>query len=204
MSESSHALSGDTVLLVAVFDDEVHAQQAVHVLQEKDAPMDMLSVLGKVHPAGDDVLGISYHGPGERMRVWAKQGAFWGAIWGMLAGATMFVLLPGIGPIIAGGSIAEALAAVLASEAAGTLIGGALGGAAMAGAAEISHLSIVLHRVGIPPEHLDRLHAAIEAGHYVILLRTSPEQLHDWQAILQSSHPTELLTLPWHGLIEAI
>ncbi len=192
--------NGHQILLVAVFDDETRAQQALQRLQDKDAPMDMLSILGKVHPSGDDVLGISYHGPGERLKTWARQGAFWGGVWGMLSGAAMFVLLPGVGPLIAAGSIVETLAGVLAAEAAGTVVGGAIGAGAMAGAAAATRLMVVLHRSGIPPEQLEHLHSAIEAGHYVLLLRTTKDTAGQWQSLLQDSQPTELLTLPWHGL----
>ncbi|MEJ2382655.1 MAG: hypothetical protein P8076_16085 [Gammaproteobacteria bacterium] len=150
-------------LVVAVFARHEPAASAVERLIERDVAPDALSILGKSEGAGDDVLGISYDGIGERIKVWAGQGAFWGALWGLLASAAGMFLVPGLGAVFAVGPVVEALAS--------TAAGAAIGGATMAGAAALTQLGVALHRMGVPEERLDHYHQAIAQGHYVILAR---------------------------------
>ena len=75
MSQQNANEAGGQVILVAVYDDEVHAQHAIEQLRDKGVALDMLSVLGRVHASGDDVLGIYYSGMGSRVEAWARQGA---------------------------------------------------------------------------------------------------------------------------------
>jgi Heat induced stress protein YflT domain len=191
-------------LLVAVYDNETGAQRAVEKLSEKGFAMDMLSVLGRVHPSGDDVLGIYYTSMGSRMEAWAKQGALWGALWGMLTGAAAMFVLPGVGPVLAAGPIVEAVISALGGSVVGAAVGSAVGGAAMTGAAAATHLASVMHRMGIPKEQLDHLHQAIEEGHHVLLLREASSELPPWKAILDWSGAREILELPYTGVKDAI
>ena len=61
--------------------------------------MDLISVLGKLHASGDDTLGIYHMNAGDRMKVWGKQGVFWGGLWGMIAGAAGLFMIPGVGAV---------------------------------------------------------------------------------------------------------
>ena len=191
-------------LLVAVYDNELHAQRAVAELNDKGCAMDLLSVLGRAHPSGDDVLGIYYTSAGARMKAWAKQGALWGALWGMLTGAAALIVLPGVGPVLAAGPIVEAMISAFGGGVLGATIGGTLGGAAMTGAAAATHLAAVMHRMGIPHEELDQLHAAIEQGHCVLLLRQASSEIAAWKSVLQGSGPRVLLELPYRGIKDAL
>jgi hypothetical protein len=191
-------------LLVAVYDDETRAQRAVERLSEEGFAMDMLSVLGRAHPSGDDVLGIYYTSMGARMEAWAKQGVLWGALWGLLTGAAAMFVLPGLGPVLAAGPIVEAVISVLGGGVVGAAVGSAVGGAAMTGAAAATHLATVMHRMGVPQDQLDHLHQAIEEGHYVLLLREASAQVQPWQAILDWSGAREILELPYTGIKDAI
>lgn len=185
--------STQQVLLVAIYDKEAAAQRAVEQLIERGFPMDRLSILGRINAAGDDVLGIYHPGVGERMKVWAKQGAFWGALWGLLAGAAGLFVLPPLGPVLAAGPIAEALL--------GALEGAAVASAAMGGAAALTQLATALHRVGIPEEKLEQLHRAIEQGHYVVLLHEAAGEADRWRPLL-GWNATELMELPYRGIKE--
>jgi uncharacterized membrane protein len=197
---------GDTEdrILIAVYDSEADAQHAVETLNEKGCAMDMLSVLGRAHPSGDDVLGIYYTSAGARMKAWAKQGALWGALWGMLTGAAALVVLPGVGTVLAAGPIVEAMITVFGGGVMGAAVGGTLGGAAMTGAAAATHLTTVMHRMGIPHDRLDQLHAEIEQGHYVLLLRQATAETQAWKSVLQASRPRSLLELPYTGVKDLI
>jgi hypothetical protein len=191
-------------ILVAVYRNETDAQHAVEKLNEKGCAMDMVSVLGRAHPSGDDVLGIYYTSTGARMKAWARQGALWGALWGMVAGAAALIVLPGVGTVLAAGPIVEAMITAFGGGVLGAAVGGTLGGAAMTGAAAATHLGIVMHRVGIPHDHLDQLHAAIEQGHYVLLLRQGSAEIQAWKSLLQSSRPQVLLEFPYTGVKDVI
>jgi Heat induced stress protein YflT domain len=183
-------------ILIAVYDNEARAQRAVERLSEKGFPLDMLSVLGRVHPSGDDVLGIYYTSAGERMKAWAKQGALWGALWGMLTGAAAFFVLPGVGPVLAAGPIVD----VVIGSLGGGVVGAAVGSAAMTGAAAATHLVTAMHRMGIPPEELNHLHGAIEEGHYVLLMRDATDRIQEWKAVLAISGAREMLDVPYTSI----
>lgn len=189
MSQQNANEAGGQVILVAVYDDEVHAQHAIEQLRDKGVALDMLSVLGRVHASGDDVLGIYYSGMGSRVEAWARQGALWGAVWGLLAGAAAMFVLPVVGPVFAAGPIVETIVA--------TLGGGAVGGAAMAGAATLTHLASIMHRTGIPQDKLDHLHQAIVDGHFVLLLREAADQILPWLEVLRQSDAREIIELPY-------
>lgn len=148
-------------LLVAVFHGHDSALQAVQRLIDRDFPPDRLSILGKTEAHGDDVLGISYHGVGDRMKSWGVHGAFWGGLWGLLMTATGVFVFPGLGAVFAIGPVVEILA--------GAATGAAVAGSAMAGAAAVSQLAVALHRMGVPEERLAHYHQAIDDGRYVIL-----------------------------------
>jgi hypothetical protein len=192
------------IILVAVYDDEARAQHAIEQLLDKGVALDMLSILGRVHPSGDDVLGIYYTGPGARAEAWARQGAFWGALWGMLAGAAAMFVMPVVGPIFAAGPIVETIVTTLGGGIAGAAAGGAIGSAGMAGAAALTHLASVMHRMGIPQDKLDHLHQAIVDGHFVLLLREAADQAQPWLNVIRQSEAREVMELPYKSLVETL
>jgi hypothetical protein len=192
------------VILVAICDDEAKAQHAVEKLSDKGVALDMLSVLGRVHASGDDVLGIYYTSMGSRVEAWAKQGALWGALWGLLAGAAAMFVLPVVGPIFAAGPIVDIIVATLGGGITGAAGGGAVAGAGMAGAAALTHLAAVMRRMGIPHDQLDYLHQAIVEGHFVLLLREAADQIQPWLDVLRRSEAKEVLELPYKSLVEAL
>ncbi|MGA9992228.1 MAG: hypothetical protein WBP86_07860 [Thiobacillaceae bacterium] len=160
----------------------------------------MLSVLGRVHASGDDVLGIYYTGMGSRVEAWAKQGA----LWGLLAGAAAMFVMPVVGPIFAAGPIVETIVATLGGGIAGAAAGGTMGGAGMAGAAALTHLASVMHRMGIPQDQLDHLHQAIADGHFVLLVREAADQIQPWLDVIRKSEAREVMKLPYKSLVEAL
>ena len=143
-------------ILVAVYRNETDAQRAVENLNEKGCAMDMLSVLGRAHPSGDDVLGIYYTSGGARMKAWARQGALWGALWGMVTGAAALIVLPGVGTVLAAGPIVEAMITAFGGGIVGAAVGGTLGGAAMTGAAAAAPPPVRARRVGFRPANVQR------------------------------------------------
>jgi hypothetical protein len=178
-------------VLVAVYADEESARAVVKTLADKNYQMDLISVLGRIHPIGDDTLGIYTLNASERMKVWGKKGVVWGGLWGMLAGAAGFFLFPGIGAVAAAGHIVE------------LIVGGAVvGGGAMAGAAALSQLSIAFHRAGIPEEKIHALHKAIEDGKYVLMVRGAQSEVPQWRGVLEAGKPVQIDDLPYSRVID--
>ncbi len=178
----------EKILTVGIFDDREKARRIVERLIDEGFPMDQLSVLGRAGGSGDDILGVSYHDTGERMKVWGEQGAFWGALWGLLAGATGMFVLPGLGPLLAAGPIVEALA--------GAIAGAVVTGGAMAGAAALSQLASALHRIGMPEEEVKRVETAIEEGRQVVILHTTTDETEKWDRLLRWAGADPVLHLP--------
>ena len=179
-------------VIVGVFDEPRKAKRAVETLIDRDYPMDMISLLGQAGGGGDDALGIYYRTRGERVRGWGELGAFWGGLWGLLASAAGLFVIPGIGPVAAAGPVVEALA--------GAAAGAIAGGGAMAGAATGTHLTAAMRRAGISEECLDRLHQAIEQGHYVLILRCYIAQCEEYRQALAHTFPDELMDFPFGRL----
>lgn len=187
MSESQESNWRDrNRVLVAVFPDEQEVEAVVRRLIDGGHPMDLISVLGRLHATGDDTLGIYHLNVGERMRAWGKQGAFWGGVWGALAGAAGLFMIPGIGAVAAGGYIVEAIA------------GGALVGAgALGGAAALSQLAVGYHRAGIPKDMIASLHKAIEDGRYVLMVLGTQQELAQRRTAIEAGKPLEIHDLPY-------
>ncbi len=180
--------------LVALFRNEAAVERAVHRLIDRDFPMDMLSLLGKAHSSGDDPLGLYHTGTGERVKGWGGMGALWGGLLGFLTGAAGLFLLPGIGPLFAAGPIVEAIV--------GAAAGAGIGGGVMAGAAALSHLAVVMRRIGLPEDKLEAMHQAIADGGYVVMLRVATEEAARWRGVLTSLDADELMEFPFRSLID--
>jgi hypothetical protein len=192
MNHSATAVEYKEKILIAVYPTEAKAQRAIERILGKDFPMDRLSVLGRVHASGDDVLGIYHLNAGDRVKAWARQGALWGGIWGLLAGAAGLFVLPGVGPILAAGPIVEAIA--------GALGGAAVASTALTGAAMATHLATAMHRIGIPEAQLVELHRKIEEGNYLVVLRTDTDLMQEWKALLAWGTSGEIVELPYAGI----
>lgn len=174
--------------LIAVFAGEVAAERAVRAAIEADFPMDRISVLGKLGASGDDVLGILHPGIGERAKVWAGQGAAWGGLLGLLAGAFGLFVFPGLGAVAIAGPLVEAVV--------GALSGAALGGGALAGAAAVSQLGVALHRHGIDESSLSHFHELIAEGRYVVMLQSTRADLEKWSVQLKWAGAQEVEIVP--------
>ena len=163
-------------LLLALIDNTEAAERTLRAVMESDYPMDRVSLLGRASSSGDDPIGVYYSSVGERMRGWGGLGALWGGLWGLLSGAAGVFLLPGVGPVLAGGPLVEALA--------GAAAGAGGGAAAMAGAGGLSHVAVGVHRMGVPEEALERVHEKVEAGGYVMLLIVADDEVEGWRDFL--------------------
>lgn len=158
MSSRTEAPFHKEPLIAALFDSPDRAARVVEQLIEHDFPMDQVSLLHRAGGHGDDFLGISYGDESERIRVWSQQGALWGSLAGLLAGASGLLIVPGIGALLAAGPIINAIA------------GAVLGAGVMVGSAVATRLGIALHRLGIPEHKLEQLHQSIMDGKTLLLI----------------------------------
>lgn len=153
----------------AVFDNPADARTLVDEMINNDFPMDRVSILHRASGQGDDFLGIVYSNEKERFKVWGAQGALWGSIGGLLAGASGLLLLPGIGPVLVAGPLIDAL------------VGAAVGAGLMTAGATVTHLTIALRRLGLPEEKLAILHQAVMDGKTLVLIHCDNEDPEFWR-----------------------
>jgi len=168
----------------AVFAKPDNAHAIVEEMIKHDFPMDQVSILHKAGGYGDDFLGIAYTNEKERFKVWGTQGALWGSLGGLLAGATGLLLLPGIGPVLIAGPLIDAIA------------GAAVGAGLMTTGAAVTHLTIALHRLGIPEDKLNILHQAVMDGKTVLLMHCGYDDPQVWSQRLAWKGADPVLTMP--------
>ncbi len=158
--------------IVAVFDDTHSAHEIAGQLVEHDFPMEQISVLHRPSGETDDFLGVSYGNERERTKIWAENGALWGALVGLVVGASGILFIPGVGPLLVLGPIID------------TIAGATIGSGIMAEAANMTRISAALHRLGIPEEEAKQLHQEILDGKTVLILHCSQSDPKDWQHII--------------------
>lgn len=174
-------------LLIAEFARPNAAEKALGALNDRDFPLEQVSILGGGHASGDDPLGIYYAGIGERMKGWGMMGALWGGLLGLVSGAAGMFIVPGLGAVVAAGPIVEALGSAAA--------GAAVGGGALAGAAAVSHMATALRRMGIPEALLEDLEQAVRDGRTLLLIHVGADEAAQWREVLESHQPTRIHSL---------
>ncbi len=168
----------------AVFDKPDDARAVVEEMIKHDFQMDQVSILHKAGGQGDDFLGIVYTNEKERFKVWGTQGALWGSLGGMLAGAAGLLLLPGIGSVFVAGPLIDAI------------VGAAVGAGLMTTGALATHLTIALRRLGIPEDKLEILHQAVMDGKTVVLFHCGNDDPEAWRRRLAWKGADPVFTMP--------
>jgi len=135
--------------VVGVFPDRAHAEQALTELHNLGFKDDQIGYV--VHHDKDK--GVS----GKKPEEGALLGAASGGVAGGLIGAGASLLIPGIGPVIAGG----VLTAILGGLVAGTLLGGLTG---------------ALVKLGISEEEARYYQSEFEAGRPIITVEAPGRQ----------------------------
>jgi hypothetical protein len=136
--------------------------------------MDDVSVVGKDAGSHNQIAGVemSNKATGNKADEGAATGAATGAALGGLGGLLVglgALAIPGIGPVMAGGALATALAT--------TATGGAIGAAA-------GGLTGALVGLGIPEERARYYNDRVNHGDYLVMLDGSDEELRRAQPIL--------------------
>ena len=143
--------------ILGVFDDPIAARRAMDELRTSGLALDDMSIISRATESGAAIESDEHLSAGE--------GAAIGAVWGGLVGLAA-LLIPGVGPFIAGG----ALAAALTGAAAGAVVGG------IAGA--------LIDSTGISEEEASRYEAMVHEGKTLVAVRAHEEDAPEVRRIL--------------------
>ena len=155
--------------VVAIFSQHSAAENAIKELKGGGFDIKKLAVVGRDYQTEEDVVG--FYNTGDRMKYWGKWGAFWGGLWGLLFGAA-FLIIPGIGPVIAAGSVVDWLVAGLEGA---VVVGG------------LSALGAGLYSIGIPKNSVVKYETAIKAGKFVLVAHGTAAEVAKARDLLKTS-----------------
>src|SRR5439155_25567643 len=134
--------------ILGIFDDPLEARRAMETLQASALHLDDVSIISRATESGA-VVDSGDH-------ITAGEGAAVGAVWGGLVGLAA-LLIPGIGPFVAGGALFAALTGV----ATGAVVGG------IAGA--------LIDRAGIPEEEARAYETMVHSGKTLVAVKARDE-----------------------------
>jgi uncharacterized membrane protein len=153
--------------VVAVLDTHLAAEEAVSRLQKNGFDLSKCSIVGKENTSEERVC--AYYTSGAKIASWGKMGAFWGGIWGLLQGAGFF-LIPGIGPVLVGGSFVAAMI-------------GALEGAVVVGG--LSALGAGFYNMGIPADSIAGYEVAVRGDRFIVIVNGNATEVASAKNILK-------------------
>jgi len=155
--------------VVAVFSQHSAAENAIKQLKSGGFDIKKLAVVGRDYQTESDVVG--FYNTGDRMKYWGKWGAFWGGLWGLLTGAA-FLIIPGVGPIVAAGSVVDWIIAGLEGA---VVVGG------------LSALGAGLYSLGVPKNSVVKYETSIKAGKFVLVAHGTAEEVAKARDMLKTS-----------------
>jgi len=158
-----------TNTVVAMFDSHVDAERAVHTLDRADFNIKSISLVGKGAHTEESVVG--YYNTSDRMQYWGTSGAYWGGLWGLLFGSAMF-MVPGVGPMLAGGPVVAWIVAALESA---LVVGG------------LSAIGAGLYSIGIPKDSIVQYEVAVKDGKFMLVASGTADEVERANAILKTA-----------------
>jgi uncharacterized protein (TIGR02271 family) len=148
--------SKERQVVVGVFNEQNMAERAVQALEDAGFDSDQIGFARRDGTADGQEGATRTEGAGDAGGG-AVTGAVTGGVLGGILGAAAALLIPGIGPVVAGGILA-------------TTIGGAALGAAAGG------LLGALTNMGVPEEEAQYYQGEFEQGRTIVTVRTSDRQ----------------------------
>ncbi len=162
--------------VVALYDDIQTAHDVLQALSQEGFYRDDMSVIG-YDPEGRyaDYIETEVEPVGEsEVAAGAGIGAVIGAIGGLMVGLSALVV-PGVGPVIAAGSIATTLLGAGVGAVAGGLIG-------------------ALVEAGVPEEEAEYYAEAVRRGGYLVLLNTVEDRVPEAVEVMNRYNPADVET----------
>lgn len=154
---------------IATFTDHAAADAAVKRLAAAGFDIKNLSILGRGYHTEETVTG--FYSTGDRVRLWGKQGAFWGGMWGLFAGG-MFLTLPVVGSLVVLGAFAATLLVAIENA---LIVGG------------LSALGAALFSMGVPRDSVVAYETAVKADGFLVMAHGTAADTARAQAILATA-----------------
>ena len=151
--------------VVGYFRDRGAADRAYDALVQRGFGKDEISIVGRGTDGKTETVADEGH------HVSAGEGAATGGILGLLLGAAA-MLIPGIGPIVAVGPIAAALAGAVTGGVTGAVVGGVAG---------------ALVHAGVPEEEARFHEERFKQGGYLLTVHTDDARYQDARTVLERS-----------------
>jgi len=150
--------------IIGIFDTLRDAQRAMEMLRGGNLSLEDVSVISRTADQGLAVEG------GDDVS--ASEGATVGAVWGGVVGLASLVI-PGVGPIIAGGALAAAVASAITGAVTGAVVGGVAAG--------------LIHFGGISEDEAQQYELLVQAGKTLVAVKTSAEETRHVHRILSKA-----------------
>jgi hypothetical protein len=159
---------------VGVFSTRQEAEHALNELKASGFPMDRVSIIAKDAERQDELGGaaMSNRVSSDQTDVGTATGAVAGTAVGTLGGLLVglgSLAIPGVGPVIAAGTIGSTLATTLAGAGIGALTGGIVG---------------ALADLGIPEEQARVYGDRLSHGDYLVMVDGSDEEIRRAESIM--------------------
>ncbi len=167
--------SGVAKRAIGVFSHRRDAEAALTELRDAGFPLSTVSIIAK-DTNGQGIAGVDVDrkvGTGNKADDGVKTGAATGGVLGGLTGLLVglgTLAIPGVGPVIAGGAIATALATTAAGGAIGAAAGGIVGG---------------LAGLGIPEDRAQVYSDRFTKGDYLVIIDGTEAEIRQAEAILK-------------------
>lgn len=161
--------------VVAVYADQAAAERAVRRLhKEEGLDLNDLSIVGRDFQMTEEPFG--FVSPGEYARAGATTGTWVGGVFGFVVGAA-FLVLPGLGPVVAGGPIVTAFLAAIEGGLAGSAIGALVG---------------ALIGWGVPKDRALQYETHLKGGKFLVVVRSSPPVVARAHDLLAQEGPDQI------------
>ncbi len=151
LERSKRITMTERAMVVGIFSDRAQAERAIDALQHAGFTDELIGFVRRSE-------ATSSSEPRLEVGSEATTGVIGGGVVGGVLGATASLLIPGLGPAIAGGILAVTLGGVAVGAAAGGIIG-------------------ALIDMGVPEEEAHYYQSEFEAGHTVVTVRAANRQL---------------------------
>jgi hypothetical protein len=155
----------DDKVVVGVFADQRQARQALHELHLAGFPPEQIGFL--VRDEAQVPQETATEKLSEGTEIDPATGAVTGGVVGGILGAAVSLLIPGLGPVLAGGLL--------------TTVGGAVLGAATGG------FIATLTQMGVPEEEARSYDEAVQAGRTIVIVQAG-ERLEEAYTILKQNY----------------
>jgi len=162
---------------LGVFPSREVTEQAVNDLKASGFPMDKVSLIGKQAEEGEQVAGVTTSDRIEGQNVETTTGvvadALATATWGTTLVGLSSLAIPGVGPVIAAGSVGAALVTVVAGSGLGTVA--------------TRNLVRAISDLGIPEAQASVYSNRLIKGDYLAIVDGTEEEMHQAETLLSQA-----------------